>query len=91
MGYATSYEPIVHIDNYSSNQFEEYLKCMTPNYQWHGMYISGFKALDSYLIVQHNSPFTDEELSKISYLVDVSNELYQSELENLDNLVKAFK
>ena len=86
MGYSTSFEPTVHLSSYSSNQFDNYLKSETPNYPWHGMYITGFKALDSHLIVQHNTPLSDEEITAIKALVDISNERYQAELNILSNL-----
>lgn len=90
-GYSTSYEPSVHLREYRSDQFDDYLKVLAPNYQWQGMYISGFKALDSYLIVQHNDPLTDDEIATITFLVDVSNERYQSEMNNWNKLIDESK
>ncbi len=87
MGYSTSYEPTVHLSSYSSNQFDDYLKHMTPNHLWHDMYISGYKVLDSYLIVQHNEPLTENEIAIIKVLVDVSNERYQSETTAISRLM----
>ena len=78
LGYSTSYKPKVHIKEYRSNQFDDYLqgdiKC---NCAWRGMYISIFKALDSYLIVQHDEPLTETEISTLTFLVEVANERYQ--------------
>ena len=78
LGYSTSYKPKVHIKEYRSNQFDDYLqgdiKC---NCDWQGMYISIFKALDSYLIVQHDEPLTETEISTLTFLVEVANERYQ--------------
>lgn len=86
LGYSTSFEPSNHLREYRSDQFDDYLKNLTPNYEWNGMYISGFKALDSHLIVQHNDPLTENEITTIKFLVDVSNERYQSELDRLSKL-----
>ena len=91
MGYSTSFEPTVHLSSYSSNQFDNYLKSETPNYPWHGMYITGFKALDSHLIVQHNDPLTEDEIATISFLVDVSNERYKDEMNSWNKLINEFQ
>ena len=73
LGYSTSYQPKVHLSEHHSNQFDEYLhgdgKC---NYPWKGMCISVFKALDSYLIIQHNEPLNDNEIATVKYLAEVS-------------------
>ena len=90
-GYSTSIKPSVHLREYRSNQFDDYLKVLAPNYQWQGMYISGFKALDSYLIVQHNAPLSEDEIATITFLVDVSNERYQSEMNNWNKLIDESK
>lgn len=83
LGYSTSYQPKVHLSGHCSNQFDEYLhgdgKC---NHSWKGMYISVFKALDSYLIIQHDEPFKDDEITSVKYLVEVANQRYQNELSN---------
>ena len=77
LGYSTSYKPKVHIREYRSNQFDDYLqgdiKC---NCDWQGMYISIFRALDSYLIVQHDEPLTETEVSTLTFLVEVANQRY---------------
>ena len=86
-GYSTSYEPSVHLREYRSDQFNDYLKNLTSNYKWNGMYISGFKALDSCLIVQHNDLLTEDEITTIKFLVDVSNERYQSEMNGWNKLI----
>ena len=79
IGYSTSYEPSVHIREYSSNQFDAYMDdTNTENIPWKGMFISIYKALDSYLIIQHNNKFSDEECSIISLCVDKANIQYQS-------------
>ena len=84
LGYSTSYKPKVHIKEYRSNQFDDYLqgdiKC---NCAWQGMYISIFKALDSYLIVQHDEPLTETEISTLTFLVEVANERYQKEINGI--------
>ena len=90
-GYSTSYEPSVHLREYRSDQFNDYLKNLTSNYKWNGMYISGFKALDSYLIVQHNDLLTEDEITTIKFLVDVSNERYQSEMNGWNKLIDGLK
>ena len=90
-GYSTSIKPAVHLREYHSNQFNDYLKNLTSNYKWNGMYISGFKALDSYLIVQHNDPLTEDEITTIKFLVDVSNERYQSEMNSWNKLIDGLK
>lgn len=86
MGYSTSFEPIVHLSSFSSNQFNDYLKNKTPNYPWRGMYITGFNVFDTYLIVQHNTPFSNDEISAIKVLVDTSNERYKSETNKLNKI-----
>ena len=90
-GYSTSCEPSVHLREYRSDQFNDYLKNLTSNYKWNGMYISGFKALDSYLIVQHNDLLTEDEITTIKFLVDVSNERYQSEMNGWNKLIDELK
>ena len=85
MGYSTSFEPTVHLNSFSSNQFDDYLKNKTPNCPWRGMYITGFDVFDSYLIIQHNTPLSDDEISAIKVLVDTSNERYKSEINELNN------
>mgnify|MGYP003289905570 CR=1 FL=1 len=83
LGYSTSYQPKVHLSEHRSNQFDEYLhgdsKC---NYPWKGMCISVFKALDSYLIIQHNEPLNDNEIATVKYLVEVANTRYQNDLND---------
>lgn len=84
LGYSTSYKPKVHIREYRSNQFDDYLqgniKC---NCDWQGMYISIFRALDSYLIVQHDEPLTETEVSILTFLVEVANHRYQKEINGI--------
>lgn len=84
LGYSTSYKPKVHIKEYRSNQFDDYLqgdiKC---NCDWQGMYISVFRALDSYLIVQHNEPLTETQISTLTFLVEVANQRYQKEINGI--------
>ena len=89
LGYSTSYLPKVELREYRSNQFDEYLQNnKNPNYSWHGMYISGFDALDTYLIVQHNDPLSDNEIRTINYLVDVANQRYKTDLEIINQTTK---
>ena len=91
LGYSTSYQPKVHLRGYSSNQFDDYLhNNMEPNYSWQGMYISGFEALDSHLIVQHDDPLSDDEIKAITYVVDAANQRFQSELDVLRQLTEEF-
>lgn len=54
------------------------------------MYISGFKALDSHLIVQHDDPLSDDEIKAITYVVDAANQRFQSELDVLRQLTEEF-
>ena len=89
LGYSTSYLPKVELREFRSNQFDEYLQNnKNPNYSWHGMYISGFDALDTYLIVQHNDPLSDDEIRTINCLVDVANQRYKTELEIINQTTK---
>ena len=89
LGYSTSYQPKVHLREYSSDQFDDYLNNSgDPNYLWHGMYISGFKALDSYLIIQHNDPLSDDEILAIKCVVEVANQRYKSELDSFKKLTE---
>lgn len=71
LGYSTSYQPKVYLSEYHSNQFDGYLqgdgKC---NQSWRGMYISVFKVLDSYLIIQHDEPLKDDEVASLKCLVE---------------------
>ena len=91
LGYSTSYQPKVHLRGYSSNQFDDYLhNSGEPNYSWQGMYISGFKALDSHLIVQHDDPLSDDEIKAITYVVDAANQRFQSELDVLRQITEEF-
>jgi len=83
LGYATSYQPKVHLRKYSSNQFDDYLhedgECNCP---WQGMYISVFKAIDSYLIIQHDDQLTQDEISTIRLIVSAANQRYQNEISH---------
>ena len=89
LGYSTSYQPKVHLREYSSDQFDDYLNNSgEPNYLWHGMYISGFKALDSYLIIQHNDPLSNDEILAIKCVVEVANQRYKSELDSFKKLTE---
>lgn len=88
LGYSTSYQPKVHLSEYSSNQFDGYLHDNGEyNCPWKGMLISVFKALDSYLIIQHNEPLADSEISAIENLVGLANQRYQKEMSNLNNFI----
>ena len=58
---------------------------MDPNYSWQGMYISGFEALDSHLIVQHDDPLSDDEIEAIKIVINIANQRYQSEIDALKN------
>ena len=81
LGYSTSYMPKVHIREYRSNQFDDYLQGdIMCNCDWQGMYISVFRALDSYLIVQHDEPLTETEVSTLTFLVEEANQRYQKEI-----------
>lgn len=81
-GYSTSFEPIVHLSSFSSNQFDDYLKNKTPNYPWQGIYITGFNVFDGYLIIQHNTLLSNDEISAIQVLVNTFNERYRSEIND---------
>ena len=84
LGYSTSYEPKVHLREYSSNQFDDYLhgdgECNCP---WQGMYISVFKTIESYLIIQHDDQLTQDEISTIRLIVSAANQRYQNEVGTL--------
>lgn len=78
IGYSTSIEPNEQIRGYSSSQFDPFLdERDTVNVPWEGMFISIYKAFDSYLIIQHNDKLTDEECSRISVCVEEANEQYK--------------
>lgn len=88
-GYSTSYQPRVRLSGYSSNQFGDYLhNSGEPNYSWKGMYISGFEALGSHLIVQHDDPLSADEIKVIEFLVEIANQRYQSEVEMFRKLAE---
>lgn len=54
------------------SHFDVYLRGNdNSNCHWKGMFISVFKVFDSYLIIQHNEAFTDNELSLIHHIVEV--------------------
>ncbi len=84
LGYATSYQPKVHLREYRSNQFDDYLhgdgECNCP---WQGMYISVFKAIETYLIIQHDNQLTQDEISTIRLIVSAANQRYQNEISTL--------
>lgn len=87
LGYSTSYQPKKHITGYHSNQFDDYLNNGNMyNCCWQGMYICVFKVIDSYLIIQHNEPLTELEISKVQSLVEFTNQCYQDEISAFDNL-----
>lgn len=84
LGYSTTYEPKVYISGYRSDQFDDYLHGNSGcNCDWQGMYISVFKAIDSYLIVQHNEPLTEAEVSTLTFLVEMANQRYRKEINGI--------
>lgn len=84
LGYSTSYQPKIHLREYSSNQFDDYLyDDGKRNCSWKGMYISSFKVFESYLIVQHDEQLTNDEVSIIQFLVEAVNQRYQEETSSL--------
>ena len=83
LGYSTSYKPKVSIREYCSNQFDGYLHPKnTFNCDWKGMYISICPVIGSHLIVQHDEPLTEIEITTLQLLVDAVNQRYQSEMNN---------
>lgn len=83
LGYSTSYKPKVSIREYCSNQFDGYLHPRnTFNCDWKGMYISICPVIGSHLIVQHDEPLTEIEITTLQLLVDAVNQRYQSEMNN---------
>lgn len=81
LGYSTTYQPKVHSSRYSLDQFDDYLngegECNCP---WQDMYISIFKTIGSYLIIQHDEPLTQKEVFTIRHIVANANQRYQSEI-----------
>ena len=77
LGYSTSYKARVLLNSWSSDQFDEYLgENCKQNIPWNDMYISVFQLLDSYLVIQHNDIFKDEEIHIIETNVNSVNQQY---------------
>ncbi len=76
-GYVTSYKAKKHLDSWSSSQYDKYLSNPSrQNIAWNDMYISIFPLFDSYLIIQHNEIFSEDDLSVINVNVDNVNQEY---------------
>lgn len=81
LGYSTSIEPSHHIREYRSNQFDKYtIGDGEKNIEWNRMYVSVYKVFDTYLILQHNEPLSQSDLSVIQTLVN-ENELKYDDLK----------
>lgn len=81
LGYSTSIEPSHHIREYRSNQFDKYtIGDGEKNIEWNRMYVSVYKVFDTYLILQHNEPLSQSDLSVIQTLVN-ENDLKYGELK----------
>lgn len=66
LGYFTSIASKAQYNGFSSNQFDEYLKePFRSNITWRGVYISLFHMPNGYLIIEHNEPFSDDEVVTI--------------------------
>ena len=79
-GYITSYKAKKHLDSWSFSQFDKYLSNPgKQNISWNDMYISIFPLFDSYLIIQHNEPFSDKEIRVIKANVDSVNQQYNQQ------------
>lgn len=77
-GYSTSYKAKTSLNSWSSNQFDEYLgELCKQNIPWNNMYISVFPLLDSYMVIQHNDIFKDEDLHIIESNVNSVNQQYK--------------
>ncbi len=77
LGYSTSIEPSHHLREYRSNQFDKYtLGDGEKNIEWNRMYISVYKVFDTYLILQHNEPLSQSDLSVIQTLVNENDLKY---------------
>lgn len=82
--YSTSYKTKKFLNRWSSIQFDEYIgEGCKYNIPWNEMYISVFPLFDSYLIIQHNNIFKDEEIFLIEKNVDSTNKQYQQLSEKL--------
>lgn len=76
--YSTSYKAKKILNSWSSDQFDRYLgEPCKQNIPWNNMYISVFPLLDSYLIIQHNDIFKDEDLQIIETNVNSVNQQYK--------------
>lgn len=81
LGYSTSIEPSHHIREYRSNQFDKHtIGDGEKNIEWNRMYVSVYKVFDTYLILQHNEPLSQSDLSVIQTLVN-ENDLKYGELK----------
>lgn len=87
-GYSTSYKAKIFLNGWSSNQFDEYLgKHCKQNIPWHDMFISVFPLFDSYLVIQHNDIFKDEEIHIIETNVNSVNQQYKQLSEEWSSLI----
>lgn len=89
IGYSTSYQPKVHIQEHCSSQFDGYLHDNgKQNCPWKGMYISVFKVFDSYLIIQHDEPLAQDKISLTQHLVEIADQNYQTAINKFHSLAR---
>lgn len=87
LGYSTSIEPSYQIMEHRSDQFDKYtIGSGEKNIEWNRMFISVYKVFDTYLILQHNEPLSESELSVMQMIVDENNLHYGKMLTYIDEI-----
>lgn len=77
LGYSTNIKPSHQLIELRSDQFDKYaIGDGEKNIEWNRMFISVYKVFDSYIILQHNEPLSQSDLSVMQTIIDESNLRY---------------
>ncbi|MBD9123244.1 MAG: hypothetical protein EGP68_00400 [Lachnospiraceae bacterium] len=86
-GYITSIEPLYQLSEYRSDQFDQFMVDNgRSNIRWKGMLISVYNVFDTYIVLQHNELFTEENLFVIQTIIDKNNLSYDQLKAKLDEI-----
>lgn len=87
LGYITSIEPQYQLSEYRSDQFDQFMVDNgRSNIRWKGMFISVYNVFDTYIVLQHNEVFTEENLFVIQTIIDKNNLSYDQLKAKLDEI-----
>lgn len=84
-GYITSIKPAHSTHEYSLNQFDKYtIGNGSKNIEWNKMYISVYKFINTYVILQHNEKLDNNILK---YIQDIVNNVNKE----FDNIASSYE